>query len=87
MIVSLIAWCILPILGVSALLCGWRALRGPSLPDRVVGLEMLTTLGIGMAACIAVSAGQPALLDVGLALALVAFLGAIAFAWVMEARP
>ena len=47
---------------------------------------MLTTLGIGMAACIAVSAGQPALLDVGLALALVAFLGALAFAWVMEAR-
>jgi multicomponent Na+:H+ antiporter subunit F len=73
-----------PLLGLAALLCAWRTLRGPTLADRVVGLEMLTALAIGIAACSAVAARQPALVDVSLVLALVAFLGTLAFAAVMR---
>ena len=86
MLNELLTVVILPMLGLSAVLCGWRALRGPTMADRVVGLEMLTTLGIGVAACAVVLTDQPELIDVGLVLGLVAFLGALTFARVLERR-
>ena len=87
MMSTLVTLVILPMLGLAAAACGWRALRGPSLADRAVALELLATLGIGIAACFAVITEQPTLLDVGLILALVAFLGAFAFARVLERTP
>ena len=87
MLTDLVVAVILPMLGVSVLLCGWRTLRGPTLADRAVGLEMLTTMGVGIAACLAVVNVQPVLLDVGVVLALVAFLGALGFARAMGRSP
>ncbi len=84
MLTTLLSTLVLPLLALSALSCGWRALKGPTLADRAVGLELLTTIGIGIAACAAVTTDQPVLLDVGLVLALVAFLGALAFARVIR---
>lgn len=84
MLSDLISSVILPLLGLSALLCGWRALRGPTLADRAVGVELFATIGIGFAACLAVTTDQAVLLDLGVVLALVAFLGALALARVME---
>ena len=49
---------VLPVLGLAALLNGWRILRGPTLADRVVGLELLTTVGIAIAACAALAAAD-----------------------------
>lgn len=63
-----------------------RLLRGPSLPDRVVALDVMTTTGIAIAAVYAISAGQPALLDVAIVVALVSFLGTVAFATYLERR-
>ena len=78
--VEIVQYVVVPLLGFAALLAGWRVLRGPSLADRVVGLELLTTIGIGLAASAGVVADQAALLDVSLVLALVVFLGALAYA-------
>ncbi|MEM8884274.1 MAG: monovalent cation/H+ antiporter complex subunit F [Planctomycetota bacterium] len=78
--VEIVRVVVMPLLGLAALLAGWRVLRGPTLADRVVGLELLTTIGIGLAAGAGVVADQPALLDVSLVLALVVFLGALAYA-------
>ena len=83
---EVVRWFVLPVLGLAALLNGWRILRGPTLADRVVGLELLTTVGIAIAACAAMLAEQPALLDVSLVLALVAFLGTLAYARVVESK-
>ena len=79
-VVDIVRTVVMPLLGVASLLGGWRVLRGPTLADRVVGLELLTTIGIGLAACASVIADQSALLDVSLVLALVVFLGALAYA-------
>ena len=79
-VVDVVRTVVLPLLGLAALLGGWRVLRGPTLADRVVGLELLTTIGIGIAACAAIVADQPALLDVSFVLALVVFLAALAYA-------
>lgn len=66
--------------------CFVRMLRGPSLPDRVIALDLLTTLMVAFAGAYVVSTGEAAFLDVAIALALVGFLGTVAFARYAERR-
>lgn len=75
---------VLPVLSMAVTLGFIRLARGPSLADRVIAFDLLATLGIGILAAYAVVTDQPAFLDVGLVLALVSFLSAIAFAHYME---
>ena len=56
-----------------------RLVRGPSLMDRVVALELMASLVAGIVAVFSIGTDDPALIDVAIALALVAFLGAVAF--------
>lgn len=63
-----------------------RIMLGPSLPDRVVGLDMLTVLMVAFAAGFAVAVDESAFLDVAIVLALVGFLGTVAFARYAERR-
>lgn len=63
-----------------------RLVRGPRLEDRAVALDLVSLLAVGFAGVAAVATRAPALLDVGLALALVAFLATLAFAWYVERR-
>lgn len=62
----------------------WRLLTGPSSADRVIATDMLGLLGVCLAALVALIAGHAAFLDIALGIALVGFLGAIAFARLME---
>ena len=75
---------VLPLLCLAVVLAFVRLARGPSLADRVIAFDLLATLGIAILAAFAVATGQPAFLDVGLLLALVSFLGTVAFAHYME---
>lgn len=75
---------VLPILGIAMILALVRLLLGPSLPDRVVALDLMTSLGIGTIATYAIATEQAALLDVAIILALVSFLGTVAFAYYIE---
>ena len=77
---------ILPVLSLALLLTFARLLRGPSLPDRVIALDMTATLSIGVVAVYALATGQPALLDVAIVLALLVFLGTVGFAYYIERR-
>jgi multicomponent Na+:H+ antiporter subunit F len=61
-----------------------RLVRGPSLPDRVVALELLASLTVGFIGVAVVATGRSAFLDVAMVLALTAFLAAIAFARYLE---
>jgi multicomponent Na+:H+ antiporter subunit F len=61
-----------------------RLIRGPTLPDRIVALDMIGFLLIGLAALHALRSEQPAFLDVALIVALVAFLATAAFARFIE---
>ena len=77
---------VLPLLSVSVVFAFVRLARGPSLPDRVVAFDLLATFGIAILAAYAVATNQPAFLDVGLLLALVSFLGTVAFARYLDRR-
>ena len=63
-----------------------RLALGPSLPDRVVALDLITVLAVAFSALFAVSSDEPAYLDVAIALALVAFLATVALARFAERR-
>lgn len=77
---------VLPVLTLAVLLSLVRLLIGPTLPDRVVALDLMTTLGIGVIAAYAIMYDEPIFLDVALIVALVSFLGTIAFAYYVEKR-
>jgi len=75
---------VLPLLTLAVVLAFVRLALGPSLPDRVIALDLLASFGIAILAAQAVARGQTAYLDVGLLLALVSFLGTVAFAHYLE---
>jgi multicomponent Na+:H+ antiporter subunit F len=77
---------ILPMQGLAAFFSLVRLIRGPSLPDRVIALDLLATLTIGFAAAYAVATEHTAYLDIAVILALVAFLGTVAFAYYLSRR-
>ena len=61
-----------------------RLTRGPSLPDRVVALELITSIVVGYVGVHAIETGVASLLDVAIVSALTAFLAAIGFARFVE---
>ena len=64
----------------------WRVRLGPTLPDRVVALDILPTVGIGITAVYAVATEQDVWLDAATVIALSSFLGTIAFAYYIDLR-
>jgi multicomponent Na+:H+ antiporter subunit F len=70
----------LTICGVTVLRAVVRLVRGPSLADRVVALDLLSAVAIGIMATWSVAADDAVYLDVALLVALVAFLSTVAFA-------
>ncbi len=63
-----------------------RLLRGPTVPDRVISLDLLTLQALGMTCAAAIFYDQSDFLDAAIILALLAFLSTIAFARHVERR-
>ncbi|MCV2875236.1 cation:proton antiporter [Rhodobacteraceae bacterium XHP0102] len=61
-----------------------RLVVGPTLPDRVVALDLMTVLIIVFCGIFAILEDKPAFLDVALVLALVGFLATVALARYVE---
>lgn len=74
----------LAMLTVAALLSLWRVIRGPTLPDRVVALDLVGVLIVGIAVTSAAATGSRFFLDVAIVIALVSFVGTIAYARYIE---
>lgn len=77
---------ILPMLGVGFLITFIRIARGPSLPDRVVALDLMASFIIAISAAYSIVSGQPSYLDAAVVLALITFLGTVAFAYYLHKR-
>ena len=61
-----------------------RLIKGPSLPDRVVAIDLITVLAVAIVGLLAITYSEPDFLDIAVALALVAFLATVSFAWYAE---
>lgn len=79
-IVSAAAMIALGILGLAFLLTVYRVVVGPTLPDRVLALDMLVAVAIGFIAVIAIKTGFTLYIDIAISLGLVGFLATVAFA-------
>lgn len=83
---DLVFYIAFPLLTIAISLAFLRLVRGPTLPDRVVALDLITTLVIGIIAIYAIATNEPVLLDLAIVLALISFLGTVAFAHYIERR-
>ncbi|MBB4303795.1 multicomponent Na+:H+ antiporter subunit F [Rhodobium orientis] len=80
---AFLQWCVLlslAVLAVSFVLIVVRIIIGPTLPDRILALDMLVAVGIGFIAVIGVKTSYYLYLDIAIALGLVGFLATVAFA-------
>ena len=77
---------LLGLLGLPMLLGFVRLVRGPSLPDRVVALDFITAVAVAASGVWAIATGNPVFLDVAMVLALISFVGTVAFARYLERR-
>lgn len=75
---------IIPALVVAGGLATVRLLRGPTIPDRVVALDLIGAVAIGIIAAYGEAYEQPAFLDVAIAVGLITFLGTVAIARYIE---
>ena len=86
----------LPLLGVfrravgvlllSAFLCLYRVLRGPTASDRIVSIDMLGILIIGFCAVLSISTRRNWYMDIGIAWALQSFISTLALAKFLEGK-
>lgn len=77
---------VLGMLILATLLAVVRIVRGPSLPDRVIALDLIGSVVAGIIAVYAIANDQPVFVDVAIVMALVIFIGTIAFARYLERR-
>lgn len=80
-LIDFLYYFVLPVLSLSVLLIVVRFIQGPSIVDRVIALDLIITTGIGFIAVYSIASNQPAFLDVAMILALIAFLGTVAFSY------
>ncbi|MCP4315221.1 MAG: cation:proton antiporter [Hyphomicrobiales bacterium] len=76
----------LTLLCLSFVLTVFRVIRGPTLPDRILALDMLVATAIGFIAVIGIKTGYTLYVDIAIALGLVGFLATVAFARFVLAR-
>ena len=62
------------------LLAGYRVIRGPTTPDRVVALDVIGTNVVAVAVLFALRTDRGFFIDVGLVLAIIGFISTIAVA-------
>ena len=71
-------------LGVALIVTFIRLVKGPTLPDRVVAMDLIGVLVVGLIVVLAGTSGVRATLDAAIVIALVGFLGTIAYATYVE---
>ena len=70
----------LAVLGVQLFLCLLRAILGPRIADRVVGINMIGTIVIMMIAILALMLGEGYLVDIAIIYAMLSFLAVVVLA-------
>jgi len=71
-------------LGVALLVAFIRLVKGPTLPDRILAMDLIGVLVVGIIVVLAGSSGVRATLDAAIVIALVGFLSTVAYATYVE---
>ena len=81
---DLISHITLATLGVALVLAFIRLVKGPTLPDRIVAMDLFGMLVVGLIVVLAGWSGVRATLDAAIVIALIGFLGTVAYASYVE---
>jgi multicomponent Na+:H+ antiporter subunit F len=76
----------LTMLSAAMLLALYRLAKGPSLPDRIVALDLIASLSIGFTIVFAIYTDQERYLDIAVTVALVIFIGTVAYATYLKKK-
>ncbi|MCW5943675.1 MAG: hypothetical protein KIS66_15695 [Fimbriimonadaceae bacterium] len=76
----------LGVLALAVLVAMVRLVKGPSLPDRVVAVDLVGMLAAGMIGVLSIYAGNGVYVDVAIVIALISFLATVAIARYIERR-
>ena len=63
-----------------SLFCLYRIIRGPSIADRMVGIDIFGILVVGICAILTVKTGRNFILDIGIAWIILSFIGTLTLA-------
>jgi len=74
------------VLCASMLVTVYRVVKGPTLPDRVIALDLLGTFLVGSICIFVIQTHQPEVLMVAVLMGIILFLGTAAFAKYLERR-
>ena len=71
-------------LGLALLIAVVRLIKGPTLPDRIVAMDLIGVLVVGLIVVLAASTQVRATLDAAIVIALIGFVGTVAYATYVE---
>jgi multicomponent Na+:H+ antiporter subunit F len=63
-----------------SVICLYRIIRGPTIPDRMVGVDIFGILVVGVCAIIAIQTEKSFILDIGIAWIILSFIGTLTLA-------
>lgn len=84
MMLDLVLMLVLILLSIAILACLYRAIKGPSMPDRVIALDSIGINLISITAVISIMLRTDAFVEVILLIGILAFIGTIAFSKFIE---
>jgi multicomponent Na+:H+ antiporter subunit F len=63
-----------------SVICLYRVIRGPAIPDRMVGVDIFGILVVGICAIISIQTERSFILDIGIAWIILSFIGTLTLA-------
>ena len=79
-LIDIILTVVIVVLAASAILVLYRFIKGPTLPDRVTAIDLITTIVIAIIVVFSILWKSPNFFDVAMVLSLISFLGSISYA-------
>ena len=77
---------IMGIFALSLLLSTWRLVRGPTLFDRIIAMDLISAVVMCAAAVFAIETGDSVYLEISAVIAIISFLGTVAFSRYLEVQ-
>ncbi|NIP40901.1 MAG: cation:proton antiporter [Candidatus Aenigmarchaeota archaeon] len=66
------------LLAIAAVLCIVRFIKGPTVPDRVIAIDAMSSLVIGIIVLLSLYFGNPLFMDIAIVYAILTFIGNLA---------
>ena len=85
-LITIILTVVIVVLAASAILVLYRFIKGPTLPDRVTAIDLITTMVIALIVVFSILWDSPNFFDVAMVLSLISFLGSISYAFYLTKR-